>query len=63
MDPAAGGGVGAPDIEQLIQILTELGITPEQLEAAISGKQAAAKEQQKLAAMKNMIKELVGRSR
>lgn len=70
--PGMGGdmGAGGPDIAQLEQILAELGITPEQLEMAIMGKQASAlkqkkatEQQQKYAAMKQMIEELVGRSR
>ena len=76
-DPAAMGGMeGGPDMAQLEQILQELGITPEELEMAIAGKQASLlkkkhqkqaavkqQQQQKYAAMKQMIEEMVGRSR
>jgi len=73
-----GLGGGGDELAQLEAILQELGITPEELEMAIAGKQASLLRQKqaaakqaagkkahdaKYAAMKAMVQELVGRSR
>lgn len=76
--PVGNGGegeIGPEELAMLEQILQQEGIDPSELEAALAGKQAAAKsasaawrpktaaDRQKYAYMRNYIRELVGRSR